>query len=181
MFPPTEFVVFDALLIVPLDSATPPIEFDTPPGVEIAPVAKMVVCPLLSSELDISHPPIEFEDAPALLMVPFDSTTPPIEFDTPPGVEIAPVARIVICPLLSSELESVHPPIVLDVAVAFEIVPLLSRTLAIVYELHPKFPEMFPPTFRLFVIVVADIVVIPVAESNVKASLPAAEGYPPSL
>lgn len=144
-------------------------------------MAAILVFPLLSSELDISHPPIEFEDAPALLIVPLSNATPPIEFDTPPGVEIAPVARIVICPLLSSELESVHPPIVLDVAVAFEIVPLLSRTLAIVYELHPKFPEIFPPTFRLFVIVVADIVVIPVAESNVRAALPAAEGYPPSL
>jgi hypothetical protein len=34
---------------------------------------------------------------------------------------------------------------------------------------------MFPPTLRLYVIVVADIVVIPVATANVKAALPAAE------
>ena len=92
--PPNVFNDVSRLLIVPLDSATPPIEFDTPPGVEIAPVAKMVVCPLLSSELDISHPPIEFEDAPALLMVPLDSATPPIEFDTLPGVEIAPAVMV---------------------------------------------------------------------------------------
>jgi hypothetical protein len=137
--------------------------------------------PIPTPELDNTTPPIEFEDEPALLIVPFDRATPPIEFDTLPGVEIAPVARMLVSPLESTEFESVHPPIVLDVPVELEILPPLSWTLAIVYELHPKFPEMFPPTLRLFVTVRADIVVIPVADANVSAALPAAEGYPPSL
>jgi len=134
-----------------------------------------VAVPIPTPELDKTTPPIEFEDAPALLIVPLDRATPPIEFDTPPGVEIAPVAKMVVCPLESSEFESVHPPIVLDVAVALEIVPPLSWTLANVYDVFPKFPEMFPPTFRLFVIVIADIVVIPVATANVNAAFPAAK------
>ena len=94
---------------------------------------------------------------------------------------IAPVAKMVVCPLQSTAPDSVHPPIVLELPVAFEIVPLLSRTLAIVYELHPKFPEMFPPTFRLLVIVVADIVVMPVADENVSAAFPVAVVKLPSL
>jgi hypothetical protein len=109
-----------------------------------------------------------------LEITPLDRITPPIEFETPPGVEIAPVAKMVVCPLLSSEFESVHPPIVLDVPGSLEIAPLERRTLAIIYELHPKFPEMFPPTFKLLVIVVADIVVMPVADENVSAAFPVA-------
>jgi hypothetical protein len=69
----------------------------------------------------------------------------------------------------------------LDDVPKLTIVPLLNWTLAIVYALHPKFPEMFPPTFRLFVTVRADIVVLPVADENVNAAFPAADGYPPSL
>jgi hypothetical protein len=118
-------------------------------------------------------PPNEFDDVPALLIVPLDRTTPPIEFDTLPGVEISPVARMLVCPLDSTAPDSVHPPSVLLPA---ERVPLLMMTLAIVYALHPKFPEILPVTFRLFVTVRADIVVIPVADANVNAAFPAAEG-----
>jgi hypothetical protein len=124
MFPPTELFVPDALLIVPLDSATPPIEFDTPPGVEIAPVARIVVCPLLSSELDISHPPIEFEDAPSLLMVPFDSATPPIECRVFATVVISPVLDIFKFKFRRLKLDRTHPPIELEDVPALLIVPL---------------------------------------------------------
>lgn len=76
---------------------------------------------------------------------------------------------------------SCTPPIILQVVEPLVIVPPLSWTLAIVYTLQPKFPEMLPATFRLLVTVRADIVVMPVAGANVKNVLPAAEGYPPSL
>ena len=76
---------------------------------------------------------------------------------------------------------SVHTPIVLYVSGAFEMSPLLMRTFEIRYELHRKYPEMFPVTFRSLVTESADIVVIPVADANVSAVLPAAEGYPPPL
>jgi hypothetical protein len=121
-------------------------------------------------------PPIVLDDVGEFDTPLFESTTPPIVLDVVGPFEIAPVEESTILAVLRTELDSVHPPIELDVEGPFEMFPPLSWTLAIVYTLHPKSPDMFPPTFRLLVIVAEEMVVIPVAIAYVNPAAP--PGFP---
>jgi hypothetical protein len=134
MFPPTELLVNDELDILPLLILTPPIRLLVVLEFEIEPPAttKKYDPVLVRELLLIVHPPIVLDDVAKLEIAPLFRDTPPIEFDTLPGVEIAPVASILVSPLEITEFDSVHPPIVLEVPDALEMPSLLIRTFAIV-------------------------------------------------
>jgi hypothetical protein len=54
--------------MVPLDRTTPPIELDTPAGVEIAPEGVIVVFPFVILLWDKAHPPTSLDDMGPVIM-----------------------------------------------------------------------------------------------------------------
>ena len=68
--PPNVFDDVPRLLIVPLDTVTPPIVLLVVEALDIVPFERILAFALLSSELDSVHPPIVLDVAAVLEIVP---------------------------------------------------------------------------------------------------------------